>query len=205
MELMKKLEILADSQEFSNRGPLLTRVMEKYPQLCKKLLLDLVRGEQSERMVRMLETLSLPFEFSWNECRCYVNGNILFYAVWTGAYDLVKELLRRGMDPDGTSRDIYITKKGEYLTPHSRWGKMKCRQNRNTFSSYTVWGDDPWGIMDEGNTAYLITPLFLAELTEDREMAVLLREHGACPMPSREKMWEDAKAPENGGSVFGNL
>ncbi|MBO5666464.1 MAG: hypothetical protein J6S45_03350 [Firmicutes bacterium] len=197
-------EILAFSHDFTKNEPVLMEFWNRYPSMARMVMRELLGGNESGQIVKMLEALSCPFRFQWERCNCDVNGNFLFRLVWDGEYELVRTMLEQGADPDGVCKSIYIMKGEKHLSPYRRWGKMKCREEKDEFFMFNRW-DDPWGVMEGDQNTHVITPLYLAELRKDENMSRILREAGAHSVPSREKMWEDARAPKDGGSIFGNL
>ena len=197
-------EILVFSHEFSRDGSLLSDFWMEQPAMARSLMAELLEKKNGKEIVKMLEPVSCPFSFRWEGCKCEVNGNILFRLVWNGEYDLVKELLKWGMDPDGMCRSVYIKKDGKHISPYRRWGKMKCREEQEEFFAFDHFGD-PWGVMERESESHIITPLYLAELQKDEKMIHILRKAGCYDTPSREKMWEDAKAPKSSGSIFGRM
>ena len=197
-------EILVFSHEFSRDGSLLSDFWMEQPAMARSLMAELLEKKNGKEIVKMLEPVSCPFSFRWEGCKCEVNGNILFRLVWNGEYDLVKELLKWGMDPDGICRSVYIKKDGKHISPYRRWGKMKCREEQEEFFAFDHFGD-PWGVMERESESHIITPLYLAELQKDEKMIRILREAGGHDTPSREKMWKDAEAPKSTGSIFGRM
>ena len=197
-------EALIFSHEFSRDDSLLSELWKKHPSMARMLMTELLEGEDGGEIVKMLEPVSCPFSFYWEGCKCEVNGNILFLLVWNGEYDLVKLLLKLGMEPNGICRSVYIKKDGKHISPYRRWGKMKCREEQEEFFAFDHFGD-PWGVMERENESHIITPLYLAELQKDEKMIHILRKAGCYDTPSREKMWEDAKAPKSSGSIFGRM
>ena len=200
--IREEYEVLIFSHEFSRDSSLLLEFWKEQPAMARTLMEDLL--EKENEIVKMLEPVSCPFSFCWEGCKCEVNGNILFYLVWNGEYDLVKALLKWGMDPDGMCRSVYIKKDGKHISPYRRWGKMKCREEQEEFFAFDHFGD-PWGVMERESESHIITPLYLAELQKDEKMIHILRKAGCYDTPSREKMWEDAKAPKSTGSIFGRM
>ncbi|MBR4074083.1 MAG: hypothetical protein IKK22_01540 [Firmicutes bacterium] len=202
--IRKDPEIIGFSHEFSRDDVLIAGLWKEQPAMARRIMTELMEGMQGTEVIRLLESLSCPFSFGWDGCKCDVYGNFLFWLVWNGEHELVKTALDHGMDPDGACRGIYITESGKHIAPISRWGKMKCRVEEDGFFAFDHW-HDPWGVMERAKNAYIITPLYLAQLQDDQRMIHMLKEAGAHPVPSREKMWEDAKAPKSTGSIFGNI
>ena len=202
--IRKNHELLISSWELSRSDALISKLWEEYPAMARRLLMELLHSDEAEKIVKMLEALSMSFTFRWKGCKCDVNGNPLFRMVWNGEYEVVKSLLDRGADPDGVSRSIYIMSEGQHISPFSRWGKMKCKEDSEDFFVCNRWSD-PWGVFERDKDVHIITPLYLAELQGDETMIRILKKAGAHPVPSRENMWENARAPETGGSVFGMM
>ena len=202
--IRKDPEIIGFSHEFSRDNALITELWKEQPAMARRVMTELMEGLQGTEVVKLLESLSCSLSFCWDGYKCDVNGNFLFQLVWNGEHELVKTALAHGMDPDGVCKSIYITESGKHVSPISRWGRMKCRKEADEFFAFEHW-NDPWGLMDRNKDAYIITPLYLAQLQDDPKMIHILKEAGAHPVPSREKMWKDAQAPKSTGSIFGNI
>ena len=194
-ELEGDFERLAMTQDFKPNMPLLLTLWESYPAVTRRLLLNWCDQGDGKKLVRMLEVAPMEFQFQWDKALCYVNGNVLFRAVWNGEYELVKRFLELGMNPDGACTHTYLMRSGEELFPYSRWGKMKVTSQENEFFMFDVWGGSFYD--NDREEEHIITPLYLAQLQRDQRMVCILKEAGACDVPSREKMWEEVKTSEN--------
>ena len=72
---------------------------------------------------------------------------------------------------------------------------MKVTSQENEFFMFDVWGGSFYD--NDREEEHIITPLYLAQLQRDQRMVCILKEAGACDVPSREKTWEEVKTSEN--------